>query len=98
MCRCAVRCWPPYAYTSSPSSSTGDPMLICVIREIAGSSSAAQKPGTLFDVPELTLGSSPDQLLQVTHPDVEPHPAPIRFARGRLLLTALPSKGVMVNG
>jgi hypothetical protein len=73
-------------------------MLICVIREIAGRGSSAHKPGTLFDVAELTLGSSPDQLLQVPHPDVEPRHATIRFSNGRLLLTASTSKGVMVNG
>jgi predicted CXXCH cytochrome family protein len=76
-------------------------MLICVIRETAGSASAAPKktPGTLFETSELTLGSAPDQYLQVPHQDVEPRHATLRAAsKGRLLLTALTPKGVLVNG
>jgi predicted CXXCH cytochrome family protein len=76
-------------------------MLICVIREIAGSTSAAHKqtPGTLFETPELTIGSAPDQQLQVPHQDVEARHATLRNTQnGRLLLTALTSKGVVVNG
>ncbi len=76
-------------------------MLICLIREVAGSASAAnrQTPGTVFQTAELTIGSAPDQHLQVPHKDVDPRHAVLRAAPGgRLLLTALGSKGVLVNG
>jgi len=76
-------------------------MLISVIREVAGSGSVAPKttPGALFEVPELLIGSAPDQHLQVPHNDVEPRHASLRKTpNGRLLLTALTSKGVIVNG
>ena len=76
-------------------------MLICLIREITGSAPAANKqtPGTVFQTPELTIGSAPDQHLQVPHADVDPRHAILRPASGgRLLLIALSSKGVSVNG
>jgi hypothetical protein len=76
-------------------------MLICLIREVAGSASAAnrQTPGTVFQTAQLTIGSAPDQHLQVPHKDVDPRHAVLRAAAGgRLLLTALGSKGVLVNG
>jgi hypothetical protein len=76
-------------------------MLICLIREVAGSASAAnrQTPGTVFQTAELTIGSAPDQHLQVPHKDVDPRHAVLRAAAGgRLLLTALGSRGVLVNG
>jgi hypothetical protein len=76
-------------------------MLICLIREVAGSGTVSHKqpPGTLFEVPELAIGSAPDQHLQVPHRDVEPRHAVLRTTpNGRLLLTALTSRGVTVNG
>jgi len=76
-------------------------MLICLIREITGSTSAANKqtPGTVFQTAELTIGSTPDQQLQVPHQDVDPRHAILRAAPGgRLLLVALGSKGIIVNG
>jgi hypothetical protein len=76
-------------------------MLICLIREVAGSAAAAnrQTPGTVFQTAQLTIGSAPDQHLQVPHKDVDPRHAVLRAAAGgRLLLTALGSKGVLVNG
>ncbi|HEV7441110.1 MAG TPA: FHA domain-containing protein, partial [Steroidobacteraceae bacterium] len=76
-------------------------MLICLIREIAGSASAAHKqtPGTVFKTAELTIGSAPDQYLQVPHKEVDPQHAVLRMTSdGRLLLTALGPRGVVVNG
>jgi len=76
-------------------------MLICVIREAAGSASAAAKPtpGTIFQTRELTIGSAPDQQLQIPHEEVDPRHAVLRISSsGRLLLTALGAKGVSVNG
>ncbi|HWM68504.1 MAG TPA: cytochrome c3 family protein [Steroidobacteraceae bacterium] len=76
-------------------------MLICLIRGVAGNASAAQQqaPGTLFQTTELTIGSAPDQHLQVPHEDVDPHHAILRVTpNGRVLLTALGPKGVSVNG
>lgn len=76
-------------------------MLICVIREVAGNASTTNKPapGTLFETTEFTIGSAPDQHLQIPHADVEPHHAIVRTTpNGRLLLNALNSKGVVVNG
>jgi predicted CXXCH cytochrome family protein len=76
-------------------------MLICLIRGVTGTSSAAhqQMPGTVFQTEELTIGSAPDQQLQVPHEDVEPRHATLRVStKGRVLLTALSPKGVMVNG
>jgi predicted CXXCH cytochrome family protein len=76
-------------------------MLICLIRQVAGSASAANKqtPGTVFQAAELTIGSAPDQYLQVPHTDVDPRHAVLRItSRGRPLLTALGPQGVLVNG
>ena len=76
-------------------------MLICLIRGVAGSASAAheQTPGTILQTAELTIGSGPDQLLQVPQEDVDPHHAVLRITpNGRLLLTASGPKGVTVNG
>ena len=75
--------------------------MICLIRGAAGSASAAQEqtPGTVLQTSELTIGSAPDQHLQVPHADVDPHHAVLRSTVGRrLLLTALGPKGVIVNG
>src|SRR6185369_16206569 len=58
-----------------------------------------QLPGTVFQTEELTIGSAPDQHLQVPHEDVEPRHATLRVsANGRVLLTAISPKGVVVNG
>jgi len=76
-------------------------MLICLIRGVTGTISAAhqQMPGTVFQTEELTIGSAPDQQLQVPHQDVDPRHATLRVsANGRVLLTALGPKGIMVNG
>jgi len=76
-------------------------MLICLIREVTGSAPAANSPtpGTVFQTTELTIGSAPDQHVQVPHKDVDPQHAVLRcLPGGRLLLTALGPKGVMVNG
>jgi hypothetical protein len=76
-------------------------MLVCLIREITGSASAANRPtpGTVFQTTELTIGSAPDQHLQVPHKEVDPQHAVLRSVPGgRLLLTALGPKGIMVNG
>jgi len=76
-------------------------MLICLIRETAGSASAANKqtPGTVFHTAQLTIGSAPDQQLQVPHADVDPTHAILTPASGgRVLLIALSPKGVIVNG
>jgi len=76
-------------------------MLICLIREAAGTTPAAHKqtPGTVFQATELTIGSAPDQYLQIPHQDVDPQHAVLKAtANGRLLLTALGPKGVIVNG
>src|SRR4051794_38008519 len=76
-------------------------MLICLKREVTGSTPAAgrQTPGTVFQTPQFTIGSAPDQHLQVPHKDVDPQHAILRLTSdGRLLLTALGSKGVLVNG
>ena len=76
-------------------------MLICLIRGVAGSNSAAQEqtPGTVVQTSELTIGSAPDQHLQVPHEDVDPRHAVLRSTVGRrLLLTALGPKGIRVNG
>ena len=47
-------------------------MLICLIREVTGSAPAANSPtpGTVFQTTELTIGSAPDQHVQVPHKDV----------------------------
>jgi predicted CXXCH cytochrome family protein len=76
-------------------------MLICLIRGAAGSASATQSqaPGTVLQTTELTIGSAPDQHLQVPHEDVDPHHAILRVtSNGRVLLTASGPKGVNVNG
>ncbi len=76
-------------------------MLICLIRGSAGSASATQSqaPGTVLQTTELTIGSAPDQHLQVPHEDVDPHHAVLRVtSSGRVLLTASGPKGVIVNG
>jgi predicted CXXCH cytochrome family protein len=76
-------------------------MLICLIREVAGNASAAnaQAPGTSIQTNELTIGSAPDQYLQIPHESVDPRHAVLRTtSSGRLLLTALGPKGVIVNG
>jgi predicted CXXCH cytochrome family protein len=76
-------------------------MLICLIRGVAGNTSATnqQLPGTVFQTEELTIGSAPDQQLQVPHEDVDPRHATLRVsANGRVLLTAVSPKGVVVNG
>ena len=75
--------------------------MICLIRGVAGSNSAAQEqtPGTVLQTSELTIGSAPDQHLQVPHGDVDPRHAVLRSTVSRrLLLTALGPKGVKVNG
>src|SRR3569833_982914 len=76
-------------------------MLICLIRGGSGNTSAAhqQIPGTVFQTQELTIGSAPDQQLQVPHEDVDPRHATLQVGpNGRVLLTARGSKGVLVNG
>jgi len=76
-------------------------MLICLIRGVAGNSSATsqQLPGTVFQTEELTIGSAPDQQLQVPHEDVDPRHATLRVSTsGRVLLTAVSPRGVVVNG
>jgi len=76
-------------------------MLICLIREIAGSAPAASRqiPGTVFQTKEFTIGSAPDQHLQAPDKDVDPQHAILRLTtRGHLVLTALGPKGVIVNG
>jgi predicted CXXCH cytochrome family protein len=76
-------------------------MLICLIRGVAGNTSATsqQLPGTVFQTEELTIGSATDQQLQVPHEDVDPRHATLRVStNGRVLLTAVSPKGVVVNG
>ena len=76
-------------------------MLICLIRGVSGNTSAAhqQIPGTVFQTAQLSIGSAPDQQLQVPHEDVDPRHATLHVsANGRVLLTALGPKGVLVNG
>ena len=76
-------------------------MLICLIREIAGSAPASgkQTPGTVFQTAQLTIGSAPDQHLQVPHKNVDPQHAVLRLTSdGRLVLTGLGAKGIVVNG
>jgi hypothetical protein len=76
-------------------------MLICLIREIGGNatSDTPHTRGTLLRARQLTIGSAPNQYLQIPHPDVEPRHATLRLgSRGRLLLTASTSKGMLVNG
>ena len=76
-------------------------MLICLIRGVAGNTSATsqQLPGTVFQTEELTIGSAPDQQLQVPHEDVDPRHATLRVAtNGRVQQTTVSPKGVVVNG
>ena len=76
-------------------------MLICLIRGVAAATSAThqQMPGTVFETTELTLGSGPDQQLQVPHAAVDPSHATLRVeSNGRVRLTALGPKGVIING
>jgi FHA domain len=76
-------------------------MLICLIREVAGSPPATDKqtPGTVFQTTELTIGSATDQQLQIPHEDVEPRHAVLRVApSGRLLVVALTPEGISING
>jgi predicted CXXCH cytochrome family protein len=76
-------------------------MLICLIRGVSGNTPAAlqQIPGTVFQTEALTIGSAPDQQLQVPHEDVDPRHATLHvLPNGRVLLTALGPKGVLVNG
>ena len=64
-------------------------MLICLIRGVAAST---------FETAELTIGSAPDQQLQIPQEDVDPRHATLRVeANGRVVLTALSRKGVIVN-
>jgi predicted CXXCH cytochrome family protein len=76
-------------------------MLICLIREVG--ESAGQRPKnlsrTVFDVSTLTIGSAPDQHLQIPHAAVEPCHATVSLGPGgRLVLLAKSPKGVTVNG
>jgi predicted CXXCH cytochrome family protein len=76
-------------------------MLICLIREVGENAGQRAKntPGTVFKTTTMTIGSAPDQHLQIPHADVDPCHATLSLGRGRrLLLTATGTKGVMVNG
>jgi predicted CXXCH cytochrome family protein len=68
-------------------------MLIRLIRGVAGRVSTI-----VFQTNELTIGSAPDQQLQIPHTEVDPQHAVLRITSdGRPLLTALGPNGVVVN-
>ncbi len=76
-------------------------MLICLIHEAGGAAAPGtqQARGTLLRTAALTIGSAPDQLVQIPHTAVGPRHAILRLGPGgRLQLTVLSSNGVSVNG
>jgi hypothetical protein len=76
-------------------------MLICLRREVGESAERRAKspPGTVFQATRMTIGSGPDQHLQIPHGDVDSTHATLSMGPGgRLLLTATGPKGVTVNG
>jgi predicted CXXCH cytochrome family protein len=76
-------------------------MLICLIRTVGGATGQrpTNAPGTVFKTQTATIGSAPDQHLQIPHAAVEPCHAVLSLGPGgRLLVTARTPKGISVNG